>query len=108
MAALTMAASGAFLLVLRLTETFGRGSIFCSDTACAVEGVLWSLPRYAATLAPSLWTLSLLLTGVSIALTSLLLLPLRAPLPLVVLGWLAGVAVAAVIPVTAYSRTYAV
>jgi hypothetical protein len=37
-----------------------------------------------------------MLLGVSIALTSLLLLPLRAPTPLAVLGWIAGVAVAAI------------
>jgi len=168
--ALTMAASGASLLIIRVTETFGRGSIFCSSTSCFVESVLWSLPGYAAllavvmttalmaaalvrervgppvvriaallaavagaigyvvaavvtldfawagafsgqlsprptallppilvTFAPSLLTLSLMLTGVSIALTSLLLLPLRAPRPLVVLGWVAGVAMAALV-----------
>lgn len=49
--ALTMAASGASLLIIRVTETFGRGSIFCSSTSCFVESVLWSLPGYAALLA---------------------------------------------------------
>jgi hypothetical protein len=45
-----MAASGAFLVLLRVTETFGRGSIFCSSTSCFVESLLWSLPGYAAML----------------------------------------------------------
>lgn len=168
--ALTLSAAGAFLVVLVVTETFGRRSVFCSSTACFVEGVLWSLPSYAATLAifvaavliaaalvrarvgPSsvrivalsaavagavayivvsvvsldaawvgafsgqlsppppalrlpavlatltapLWALSLTLLGVSIALASLLLLPLRAPRALAVLGWIAGVGVAAI------------
>ena len=166
-----MAASGAFLVVLRATETFGRGSVFCSSTSCFVESLLWSLPGYAAmlavvtttalmaltlmrerigpspvriatllaattsaighavatvvtldfawygalsgelsgrptpllppdliTFAPMLWTLSLMLTGAAIALVSLLLLSLRAPLPLVVFGWTTGVAVAAYVP----------
>ncbi len=170
--ALALAAAAALLVVLVVTETFGRRSVFCSSTSCFVEGVLWSLPTYAAMLAvviacvlitvalvrarvgPSsvriialstalaaavayiivsivsldaawvgafsgqlsppppalrlptvfasltapLWTLCLMLLGVSIALTSLLLLPLRAPQPLAVLGWIAGVAVAALIP----------
>jgi hypothetical protein len=166
---LTLAAAAALLVVLTVTETFGRRG-FCSSTTCFVEGVLWSLPSYAAMLAivvatgliaaalvrarigpPSvrivalsaavagavayiivsvvsldaawvgafsgqlsppppalrlppvlatltapLWTLWLMLLGVSIALTSLLLLPLRAPTPLAILGWIAGVAVAAI------------
>jgi hypothetical protein len=165
----TLAAAAALLVVLAVTETFGRRSVFCSSTTCFVEGVLWSLPSYAAMLAiviaagriaaalvrarvgPSsmrivalsaavagavayitvsvvsldaawvgafsgqlsppppalrlppalatltapLGTLSLMLLGVSIALTSLLL-PLRAPTPLAILGWIAGVAVAAI------------
>jgi hypothetical protein len=168
---LIMAGSGAFLVVLRVTETFGRGSIFCSSTSCFVESLLWSLPGYAAmlaivtttalmamtlvrerigpslvriatllaattsaighvvatvvtldfawygafsgelsgrptqllppnlvTFAPTLWTLSLMLTGIAIALISLLFPPLRAPLPLVVLGWATGVALAAYVP----------
>lgn len=168
--ALTLAAAAALLVILVVTETFGRRSVFCSSTACFVEGVLWSLPSYAAMLAiviadvliaaallrarlgpggvriaalstavagavayivvsivsldaawvgafsgqlsppppalrlPSvlatltapLWTLSLILLGVSIALTSLLLLRLPPLRPLVVLGWIAGVAVAAI------------
>jgi hypothetical protein len=169
--ALIMAASGAFLVLLRVTETFGRGSIFCSSTSCFVESLQWSLPSYAAllalvittalmaavlvrervgpslvriatllaaaagaighvvatvvsldfawygafsgelsgpttqllppillTFAPSLWSVSLMLTGVSIALMSLSLLSLRAPLPLVILGWGSGVALAAYVP----------
>jgi hypothetical protein len=176
-----MAASGAVLVVLRVTETFGRGSIFCSSTSCFVESLLWSLPSYAAllavvittalmaavlvrervgpslvriatllaaaagaighviatvvtldfawygafsgelsgrptpllppilvTFAPTLWTLSLMLTGIAIALTSLLLLPLRAPLPLVVLGWTTGVALAAYVPLMTLWRASAV
>ena len=131
---LIMAASGALLVVLRVTETFGRGSIFWHSTSCFVEGMLWSLPSYAAmlaivtttalmavtlvrervgpppvrmatrTFAPTLWTLSLMLTGVSIALISLLLLPLRVPLPLVVLGWTTGVALAVYVPLTTLWR----
>jgi hypothetical protein len=164
-----MAASGAFLVLLRVTETFGRGSIFCSSTSCFVESLLWSLPGYAAMLVivtttalmavtlmrerigPSLvriatllaatmsavghavatavtldfawygalsgelsgrptqllppnliratlWTLSLMFTGVAIALVSLLLLSLRAPRPLVFQGWTTGVALAAYVP----------
>ena len=169
--ALILAASGAFLLVLRITETFGRGSIFCSSRSCFIESLLWSLPSYAAllaivttttlmaaalarervgpslvrivtliaaaagavghvaatvvtldfawygafsgeltgrptqllpptlvTFAPTLWTVSLMLTGIAIALTSLLLLSLRASLPVVVLGWTTGVALAAYVP----------
>ncbi len=170
--ALTLAGAAALLVVLVATETFGRRSVFCSSTECFVEGVLWSLPTYAAMLAvyiadvlitsalmsaqigPSsvrivalttavagavayiivsivsldaawvgafsgqlsppppalrlppafailsapLWTLCLMLLGVSIALTSLLLPPLRAPQPLAALGWIAGVAMAALIP----------
>lgn len=172
-----MAASGAVLVTLRLTETFGRGSIFCHTASCFVEGLLWSLPSYAAMLivvvtialmaaalvrervgpslvrivtllaaaasaigyvvatvvtldfawygafsgelsgrptqllpsifipfAPTLWTLSLMLTGVSIALVSLLLLPLRVPVPLVVLGWATGVALAVHTPLTTLWR----
>jgi hypothetical protein len=172
-----MAASGAVLVVLRVTETFGRGSIFCHSASCFVEGLLWSLPSYAAmlvvvvtivliaaalvrerigpsfvrfatlcvaavgaigyvvatavtldfawygafsgelsarptqllppiliTFAPTMWTLSLMLTGVSIALVSLLLLPLRIPVPLVVLGWATGVALAVYVPVTTLWR----
>jgi hypothetical protein len=174
-----MAASAICLVVLRVTETFGRGSVFCSTTSCFVEGLLWSLPGYAAmlgvvvsaaliaaalmrgrvgplavrsvtliaavagaigyvvaavatldfawagafsgelgdrptallpatlmTFVPSLWTLSLMLTGVAIALTSLLLLPLRAPLPLIVLGWATGVALAAIVPLATSWRAY--
>jgi hypothetical protein len=178
--ALTMAVAGALLLLFWATETFGRGSIFCSDTACAVAGVLWSLPSYAAmlgvfvaellmaatlvrahvgppavraaalgaavagavgyvvavvvgvdfawagafsgrltppapgpllppiliTLAPSLWALSLILIGVSIALTSLLLLALRAPSALVALGWIAGVAIASLVPLASVYAAY--
>lgn len=169
--ALIMAASGAFLVLLRVTETFGRGSIFCSSTSCFVESLLWSLPSYAAllalvitnalmaavlvrkrvgpslvrivtllaaaagaighiiatvvtldfawygafsgelsgqatqllppilvTFAPSLWTVSLMLTGVSIALLSLSFLSLRARLQLVILGWASGVALATYVP----------
>lgn len=170
--ALTMTVSGTLIVVIRVTETLGRGSIFCSDSECAVEGVLWSIPGHAAmlallianvltaavlvraragpsgariaalgaalagavtyifvavvtldyawagafsgrltppppmpllppilvTLTSSFWTVALMLTGVSIALTSLLLLPLRAPKALVVLGCVAGVAIAALIP----------
>jgi hypothetical protein len=176
-----MATSGAFLVLLRVTETFGRGSIFCHSTACFVEGLLWSLPSYAAmlivvvttalmaaalvrervgpslvrivtllvaagsavghvvativtldlawfgafsgelsgrptqllppilvTFAPVLWTLSLMLTGIAIALISVLLLPLRAPLPLVVLGWTTGVALAAYVPLMTLWRETAV
>jgi hypothetical protein len=174
-----MAASGALLVLLRVTETFGRGSIFCSTTSCFVESLLWSLPGYAAllgvvvttalmaavlvrervgpslvrsatllaagtgvighvvatvvtldfawygafsgelsgqptpllppiliTLAPALWAFSLMLTGVSIALMSLLLLPLRAPLLLVALGWAAGVALATFVPVMTLWREF--
>jgi hypothetical protein len=174
---LIIAASGACLVVLRVTETFGRGSIFCHSTSCFVESLLWSLPSYAAllavvitialmavtlvrervgpllvrtatllvaaagaighvvatvvtldyawfgafsgelsgrptpllppilvTFAPTLWTLSLMLTGIAIALISLLLLPLRVPLPLVVLGWTTGVALAVYVPLTTLWR----
>src|ERR1700687_1255367 len=182
---MTMAVAGGLLLLFWVTEIFGRGSIFCSDTACAVQGVLWSLPSYAAmlgifvadfriapalprarvgpsalraaalgaavaggsgyivavivgldfawagafsgrltppapapllppillTLAPLRWTLSLMLIGVSIALTSLLLLSLRAPSPLVALGWIAGVAITSLVPsarlYTAYTYAFA-
>jgi hypothetical protein len=156
---LIMAASGAFLVVLRVTETFGRGSVFCGSTSCFVESLLWSLPGYAAMLAivtttaliavtlmrerigpslvriatllaatasaighavatvvtldfawygalsgelsgrptqllppnlitfvPTLWTLSLMLAGVAIALISLLLLSVRAPRPVLFLA----------------------
>jgi hypothetical protein len=48
---LTLAAAAALLVVLAVTETFGRRSVFCSSTTCFVEGVLWSLPSYAAMLA---------------------------------------------------------
>jgi hypothetical protein len=170
--ALTMAASGAVFAVLVVTKTFGRQSIFCSTASCAMEGVLWSLPAYAATLAIALaavlltaalerarvgpsalrilavgtavagtvayvvasivsldlawanafsgqlsppppkpllpsvlatmnlafWWLALMLVGVSIALTSLLLLPLRAAPLLVTLGFAAGIGCAALIP----------
>ena len=174
-----MAASAICLVVLRVTETFGRGSVFCSSTSCFVESLLWSLPSYAAmlgvvvsaaliaaalmrgrvgpsvvrsvtliaavasaigyvvaavatldfawagafsgelgdrptalfpptlmTFVPSLWTLSLMLTGVAIALTSLLLLPLRVPLPVIVLGWATGVALAAIVPLATSWREY--
>ncbi|MEO8631710.1 MAG: hypothetical protein ABI466_00010 [Chloroflexota bacterium] len=179
-AALTLAAASALLVVVRVTETFGRGSIFCSNTACFVEGVLWSFPGYAAmlavvvadvliaaalvraglgpssvrlaalaaalaggvayvvaalvtldfawagafsgrltppapvplmppalvTLTPSLWAISMILVGVSIALISLLLVRLRAPRSLVVLGWIAGVAIATLVAST--QRVHAV
>ena len=177
LSALIMAISGAFLVLLRITETFGRASVFCHSTACFVESLLWSLPSYAAmlavvvatalmaaalvhervgpslvrivaplaaagsavghvvativtldfawfgafsgelsgrpiqllppiliTFAPALWTLSLMMTGIAIALTSLLLLPLRAPLPLVALGWTTGVALAVHVPLTTLWR----
>jgi hypothetical protein len=170
--ALTMAASGALPVVLVVSRTFGRQSVFCSSTPCFVEAVLWSLPAYAAvlaivfslilvasalerarvgpsvvriaalgaaiagavayivvslvgidiawagafsgrlsppgptpllppvlaTLTPQLWWLALMLIGISIGLTSLLLLPVGAPRPLVILGFVAGVGCAALIP----------
>lgn len=46
-----MAASSAAVVVMIGTAYFGRGSIFCSSTSCFVEGLLWSLPSYAALLA---------------------------------------------------------
>jgi flagellar biosynthesis component FlhA len=45
-----------------------------------------------------------LLTGIAIALISLLLLPLRVPPPLVVLGWITGVALAVYVPLTTLWR----
>ena len=56
------------------------------------------------TFAPTLWTLSLMLTGVAIALASLLLLSLRASLPVVVLGWTTGVALATYVPLMTLCR----
>ena len=177
-----MAASGAFFVVLLVTATFGRGSVFCISTSCFVEGVLWSLPSYAAMLAivvtavliaaalvrarvgpsvvrivalgaaiagalayvvvsivsldaawvgafsgrltpapptpllppalvniaPTLWAVSFMLIGIWIALTSLLTLPLHPPPPLVIFGWVTGVALAALIPLMTFARDYAV
>lgn len=179
--ALTMAASCAVFALLRVTETFGRLAIFCHETSCFVEGVLWSLPGYAAMLAivttavlmaaalerahvgpsvvriaafaaavgstvtyivasavtldsawaaafsgrlnPSpqtpllppilltltlpLWFSSWMLLGVWIALTSLQSLSLRAPWLLVVVGWIAGVALATLSAAMAYAFDHA-
>jgi hypothetical protein len=179
--ALAMASSSALFLALA-TATFGRQSIFCDNTSCHVDLVLWSLPLYAAllalvlsavliaaalvrahvgppavrivalgaaivravayvvvsilslddawvgafsgrltpapptpllpsalrTIAPSLWPLSSMSIGIWIALTSLLTSRLHAPPPLVIFGWITGVAVAAFVPLAMTGRFYAV
>jgi hypothetical protein len=66
------------------------------------------LPRALVPLTPTLWAVAFMLIGVWIALTSLLILPLRAPLPLVVFGWVTGVALTAYIPLVALARDPAV
>jgi hypothetical protein len=179
--ALAMAASSAIFSAVIASTTIVRGSVFCSSTACFVEGVLWSLPGYAAMLAivmtailiastlvrshigpslvrivalggaivgavayvvaslisldaawagafsgqltphpgplvppalvpltPALWAISFMSIGVWMALTSLLTLRLHVPPPLVVFGWVTGVALVAFIPVMTFARDYTV